>query len=143
MVRRKFKFAAFGFGALLRHFATEIQRCQVCCYQIIYLIFAVMKILSFIFFAYILYLSTVPCCTIDTCTDEINQVQELDPNNQKDNCNNCSPFFTCGNCSGVVQVTEPIQLSVLDIPKQVHHDGLIFLIPISYTALHLQPPRVA
>ncbi|MEM1136074.1 MAG: hypothetical protein AAGI07_09555 [Bacteroidota bacterium] len=53
---------------------------------------------------YVFSLSTLPCCSDDDCNDEI-KTEHADNHSQdnKDNdYNTCSPFFTCGTCSGFV-----------------------------------------
>ena len=61
-----------------------------------------MKILSFILSLYVFYLSIVPCCLDDNCNDEIKteQTENHSKDHQEDSCNACSPFLTCGTCSG-------------------------------------------
>lgn len=63
-----------------------------------------MKILCFILSLYILFLATVPCCSDDNCNDEIKteQTSNHSQDHKDSDCNTCSPFFTCGTCSGFV-----------------------------------------
>lgn len=63
-----------------------------------------MKILCFILSLQVFYLSIVPCCWDDNCNDEIKTEQTENHSNdkQEDGCNACSPFLTCGTCSGFV-----------------------------------------
>lgn len=63
-----------------------------------------MKILCFILSLYVLFLVTAPCCSDDNCNDEIKtKYTENHSQEHKDSdCNACSPFFTCGTCSGFV-----------------------------------------
>ncbi|MBA4410873.1 MAG: hypothetical protein C0397_15795 [Odoribacter sp.] len=64
-----------------------------------------MKIICFILSLYVLSLSLAPCCSDDdNCCDEI-KTEHTDNHSQDHNdsdCNTCSPFFTCGTCSGFV-----------------------------------------
>ena len=51
-----------------------------------------------------MFLATVPCCSDDNCNDEI-KTEYADNHSQdhKDSdCNTCSPFYSCGTCSGFV-----------------------------------------
>ena len=65
--------------------------------------FGAVKTLSVILLLYLLQVSSDPCCKDDLCasiyhstkTEETNNHQE---GNSKDGA--CSPFFTCGNCTG-------------------------------------------
>ncbi len=63
-----------------------------------------MKILCFILSLYVLLLSAELCCSDDICNDEI-KTEHADNHSQhhKDSdCNTCSPFFSCGTCTGFV-----------------------------------------
>jgi hypothetical protein len=63
-----------------------------------------MKMLCYLFSFYVFYLSAVPCCSEDNCNDEI-KTEHSDNHSQdqkEEDCNTCSPFFTCGTCSGLI-----------------------------------------
>jgi len=63
-----------------------------------------MKILCFILSLYVLLLVTSPCCSDENCDDDMKK-EYVDNHSQdhEDNDNDtCSPFFTCGTCSGFV-----------------------------------------
>ena len=63
-----------------------------------------MKIFCFILSLYVFSLSTVPCCSDDNCNDKIKTAytNNHSQDHQDNDCKNCSPFFTCGTCSGFV-----------------------------------------
>ena len=71
-----------------------------------------MRILCFILSFYVVFLSTVSCCLEDNCNDEVET--EYSDNVQHDNeegdCNSCSPFLTCGTCSGFISTSLEIVL---------------------------------
>ena len=78
-----------------------------------------MKILSFILSLYVLFLAAVPCCTDDNCNDEIKTVN-VDNHSQdhKDSDGNtCSPFFTCGTCSGLVFIRTEVEFKKVPFIK--------------------------
>jgi len=62
-----------------------------------------MKTICFILSCYVSVLSVVPCCVDDYCDDEI-KIEESSTENQDQNDDNsyngCSPFITCGTCTG-------------------------------------------
>jgi hypothetical protein len=61
-----------------------------------------MKLLCLILSFYVAFLSTTPCCTDDKCNDDIDTEQTNHHSEESKDCNSCSPFFTCGACSGFV-----------------------------------------
>ena len=66
-----------------------------------------MKTLCLILALYSFCLSTIPCCLDDNCNDEI-QTEQTDNHLEKEEDHRdsdwsiCSPFLTCGTCSGFV-----------------------------------------
>ena len=73
--------------------------------QKLFCTFAPMKTLCLILSLYVFYLSTVTCCSDDNCNDEI-QTEQTDNHSENDHgdrdCSICSPFLTCGMCSGFI-----------------------------------------
>jgi hypothetical protein len=62
-----------------------------------------MKILCFILSLYVLFQIAVPCCSEDNCNEEMAIGHTDSPQEHEEgDCNTCSPFFTCGTCSGFV-----------------------------------------
>ena len=63
-----------------------------------------MKIICLLLIITVLMLSTVPCCFEDNCVNEIETAQDANhpQNSEQDEYNICSPFATCGICSGFV-----------------------------------------
>ncbi|WP_369410135.1 DUF6660 family protein [Hufsiella arboris] len=57
-----------------------------------------MKILCCLLTFYVLLLAVKPCCINDSCGDN-SAKKELQKGND---CNVCSPFFSCGTCNGFV-----------------------------------------
>lgn len=66
-----------------------------------------MKICCFILSLYIFFLSTGFCCWDDNCNDEIETAyaNNIQQNHEEGDCNSCSPFLTCGTCSGFVMTS--------------------------------------
>ncbi len=89
-----------------------------------------------------LLLSVTPCCGF-TCEEEhtvCNNEQE-DAKNQ-DDCDNCSPFYVCGSCTGF---TFP-KLFTVKITPTLHSPRNIIVSPslllvATFTHKLLKPPR--
>ncbi|WP_336516764.1 DUF6660 family protein [Pollutibacter soli] len=102
-----------------------------------------MKLVRQIFVLYILLLGVVPCCAMDICHDEENVVMTTTSSNhqEKDDCNNCSPFAFCNNCPGFSLETPAIQIQpVLPATKQDYLPIVINYVSIYFGVL-TQPPR--
>jgi hypothetical protein len=104
-----------------------------------------MKVLSFILSAYLLFLNAVPCCAIDNCSDQFvsaGQVANHEEDNKND-CGNCSPFFTCTACAGFTLSVETTCIKTSPSFSSSHHARYI-LSPV--TDVHFdfwQPPRLS
>jgi hypothetical protein len=66
-----------------------------------------MRVFHLILAIYVIVLSMVPCCTEERCNDDIKTEQTANnhPRHESnDTCNSgaCSPFLTCGSCTGFV-----------------------------------------
>ena len=63
-----------------------------------------MKAICFILSLYVFFLSTAPGCCDDICKDEIKteHTEDDSKDHHEDGFNDCSPFLTCGPCSGFV-----------------------------------------
>ena len=90
-------------------------------------------------------LGTVPCCSDNNCNDQI-KTENADNHSQdhKDSDRNtCSPFFTCGTCSGFVFIRTRvdfkkasfIQDKLITVYKSQFTDG--------YIAKIWQPPKIS
>lgn len=68
------------------------------------IIFVLMKTLCLILSLIVILSSAILCCSDDNCNNEIKTEQTNNqPQDHNDgNCNTCSPFLNCGNCSGFV-----------------------------------------
>ena len=65
--------------------------------------FGTVKTLSLILLLYVLQVSSDPCCENDLCASIIHSTKTEQTNNHQESNDNegaCSPFFTCGNCTG-------------------------------------------
>jgi len=106
------------------------------------LIFATVKIFTFIFSCYILLLSTVPCCTVDNCNDETLQSQTAGKHDHNDGCKNCSPFTLCGNCVGFTITANSFQVDTpLQLIQQTFSGYIQSYLP-QYISSFWQPPRL-
>ena len=63
-------------------------------------IFATVKLICFILSLSVLVLSAVPCCADDYCNNELKTEHSCTEHQDRNDCNNCSPFITCGTCIG-------------------------------------------
>ncbi|HJP63676.1 MAG TPA: DUF6660 family protein [Mucilaginibacter sp.] len=68
-----------------------------------------MKLLCLILSVYVLMLSVKPCCADDDCRSKTSTSQQITDKAplQGNECPGCSPFFTCGSCTGFI-ITRPI-----------------------------------
>jgi hypothetical protein len=101
------------------------------------------KVFSFILTAYLLFLHTVPCCAIDNCKDELTITGQVADHEEEDknDCGNCSPFFTCTACAGFILSVENTVIKTIPSFCANHYTGYI-LAPV--TDVHFdfwQPPR--
>jgi hypothetical protein len=83
-----------------------------------------------------------PCCSEYDCQGEELTTSTSDDSKQKSG-SNCSPFITCGTCTGFVQSYKIADVPVIAKEKPVHHSKVISLTLSTYTASLLQPPRLA
>jgi len=99
------------------------------------------KILSFILIFYILLISSHPCC--DEGDRVYTNLTEQGVGDSNDDCPDlCSPFFTCGSCSGF---SNPDHLSLID-PKLVllDEEKLLFSSPFDFDYINniWRPPKI-
>lgn len=93
-------------------------------------------------FAFILLLITLtavftPCCGYDEC-DEAGMVMN---EHEEETGENCSPFVTCGYCSGFTQVNTTTEIPVLTTGTTAHYSKEINRLSSPYTRQLLQPPK--
>ncbi|MBN8701273.1 MAG: hypothetical protein J0L54_16820 [Chitinophagales bacterium] len=105
-------------------------------------IFATVKLFTFIFSFYILFLSTVPCCAVDNCNDDVQQSQTSDRHEHNDGCKNCSPFTLCGNCAGFTFIANSLQVDTPQQFTQQTFSGYIQSYLPQYVSSFWQPPRL-
>ena len=65
-----------------------------------------MKIIGFILAVYLILLSGVPCCGFDNCSGD--KTEQSNDHQPKNDCGNCSPFFSCAGCTGFTFTIDPI-----------------------------------
>ena len=73
-----------------------------------------MKFFALIMAIYVFALAGYPCCENDNCSGEKSKTEKstsLDNKIPNDDCGNCSPFFSCGTCSGFTFHSEQINTS--------------------------------
>lgn len=104
-----------------------------------------MKILCFILSLYVFFLSTVPCCWDDNCNDEIKteQTENHSKDHQEDNCNACSPFLTCGTCSGFVFSKLEFYFKKIHFTKSKLIAVYDLLFEDDFIAKFWQPPKIS
>jgi hypothetical protein len=106
------------------------------------LTFAIVKIFTFIFAFYLLFLSAIPCCALDNCRDEAQLTQMPQKHEHHDGCKNCSPFNQCGNCTGF---TFSVNVLQIDTPQQIIKPILPVYIQSyvpTYISSFWQPPKL-
>lgn len=76
-----------------------------------------MKLFCIILSFYAFGLSTLPCCVDDKCVDDVeNEYTEghsQDHANQ--DINTCSPFFSCGTCSGFIFAKSGLVIKIIPV----------------------------
>ncbi|MES2389395.1 MAG: DUF6660 family protein [Bacteroidota bacterium] len=109
-----------------------------------------MKFLCLILSLLVVLLSVRPCCAEDNCMeDTIERAEQCSksPNEgeHEKQCRDCSPFFSCGSCTGFIPAqpfTLTLQLQIEEVP---------FIIYTSYQQPDLkdvtlaiwQPPKLS
>ncbi len=61
-----------------------------------------MKLFCLLLSFYVVFLCATPCCADDKCNDMLDTELESHHSEESKDCNSCSPFLTCGACSGFV-----------------------------------------
>jgi len=104
-----------------------------------------MKILCFILSLQVFYLSIAPCCWDDNCNDEIKTEQTENHSNdqQEDGCNACSPFLTCGTCSGFIFSNLGVDLKEIFIYNDKFVTFYKFQFADDFFANIWQPPKIS
>ena len=77
----------------------------------------------------------IPCFQADDCSTE-----GAGQHQNKDEEGACSPFMTCGNCSGFTDTASNFDLAFIPGILQIHHPGNFSFIFSNYKASLLQPP---
>jgi len=88
------------------------------------------KLVSLILALYVAFLSVKPCCTDSDCQAKNPADYAMNgklPVKQGD-CAGCSPFFTCGSCTGFI-LNQPV---LFELP-------IIADNPVKHTAFYKQP----
>jgi hypothetical protein len=102
------------------------------------------NVISFILSAYLVFLNAVPCCAIDNCADELTKNQKADNHkpDDKNDCNNCSPFFTCTGCAMFSTLVTNINFEPVRFTSENKFTGYI-LSPMPDVHYDFwQPPRL-
>ena len=99
-----------------------------------------MKVIAFILSAYLLFLFAVPCCSFDNCPEEIT-MQQTEHKEDDQDCESCSPFFTCTSCSGFT-VSTPVNSEIISLISNNQYPAyIVSSVPeISYD--FWQPPKL-
>lgn len=108
--------------------------------------FGPVKLLCLILSVYVLLLAARPCCTDNDCTAKTKEQKELSGNSpmKEKECNACSPFFTCGSCTGFIIVASgSVNLIAHAEAPAVYHDNYHQPL-IEEVALAIwQPPKLS
>ncbi|WP_420838773.1 DUF6660 family protein [Aestuariivivens sediminis] len=105
-----------------------------------------MKTLCLILALYSFCLSTIPCCSDNNCNDDI-QTEQTDHHSEKEkghddsDCSMCSPFLTCGTCSGFVYSKLHFYLKNLPFHKSKFIAFYVPQITDDFFAKIWQPPK--
>lgn len=106
-----------------------------------------MKIFCFILSLFVLSLSTVPCCSVDNCNDEIKTAYAYNhsQDHKDSDCNTCSPFFTCGTCAGSVITGTRLGVDINKVPFIKEKFIIVYKSQIvnNFIAKIWQPPKIS
>lgn len=99
-----------------------------------------MKILAVLLSFIVVFLSTAPCCAVETDEDVL-LMEQYDSCMDDDFCQTCSPFYTCGACAGFTAVEYSGVLFALYLkPVQHYSVYLPFMLPKAAASIW-QPPQ--
>jgi hypothetical protein len=104
------------------------------------------KYLCLLLSLFVLLISAAPCCSDDCGQTEGKVAQKNQPGDshqEGDDCKACSPFLTCGSCSGFIKPlpTPTLQAEVIDYQTElidVYHFSFYPLVSSSFW----QPPKI-
>ena len=113
-----------------------------------------MKFLLSCLILIVLGASTAPCCPpllaerdydhneVSFCDVEADHCCDKKDENEK-GCKSCSPFFTCGNCSGFIvsKFTTSLDHIFLEPVSILPEQKIVF--PEDYFSAKWQPPKIA
>lgn len=78
------------------------------------------KWLTFLLLLVALTATFYPCCSKDDCGNDKLTTKTADHENHESK-GNCSPFITCGTCSGFTQVATHLEMPPVRAGMPVHH----------------------
>lgn len=112
-----------------------------------------MKYLVFFILSVVLNASLIPCCTISTQADVSETISkdrccsaDADHGNESDEdtgCDACSPFFTCGNCSGFTMAQPIVFNNIATATKDNFQLNLKKDFLSEYYCIKWQPPKIS
>lgn len=104
--------------------------------------FCSVKVLAVFLSLFVVFLSTTPCCAVETDEDVLLK-EQYDSCMNDDFCQTCSPFYTCGACAGFTLVEYSGEsLAIYSRPVQHFSGCLPFSLPMT-TASIWQPPQLS
>ncbi|MEP2668650.1 MAG: DUF6660 family protein [Cyclobacteriaceae bacterium] len=98
-----------------------------------------MKIFCLILSLSVLLLSTVPCCD-DNCEEE--QVTTEQADNHDESTESCSPFLTCGVCTGFATLYNNLNIEPAEEENSVNTSHSAVLLVENNFATIWQPPKI-
>lgn len=108
---------------------------------VIFLIFDAMKFFCLMLSLSVMLLSTVPCCGDDDCDDEKVGTEQTENHNNTDEI--CSPFLTCGVCTGFVSLYEDFVFPASVKENTVNLNlGIILFVDNCFTTIWQSPKMV-
>ncbi|HET6990322.1 MAG TPA: DUF6660 family protein [Bacteroidia bacterium] len=104
-----------------------------------------MKILYFILAVYVVLLSVKPCCTDDKCCADNHSAQTEKSARHQDNADckgDCSPFFTCGSCTGFNFPAFSFSLKPSEVAIEKQVSVYSFSFSTEFFSSIWQPPKI-
>lgn len=97
-----------------------------------------MKALAVLISCIVLFLNIVPCCW-DSCSGEVDEVNaQHNPASEEA----CSPFLSCGSCSGFVLQQDPQGFSSISFFYRLLDEQEEVIFQSDYAIEIWQPPKI-
>lgn len=116
-----------------------------------------MRLLAIIMIFLVSGMSAVPCCppvvramdhtaqndpADDCCSKEDKDHGSTASDNESKGCTSCSPFFSCGSCSGFTMQSDS-QVIAINSPFTIVYSSFKMQVVSEYSEAKWQPPKIS